>query len=135
MGTLSKVFRELSVSDTWPLSEPDPKVNGELSGYGVPNKEKNHEGNDKNTRPVKAVFILAAAVVIISDFWKSCCGSFEQDVRSAPASIYLMLSDCCGRHMPSSEETYFKRFGRIFCSICLDPEAAFGRDGSSLWSG
>ena len=35
IGTLSEVFYELSVSNTCPLSEPEPEANGEVSGHGV----------------------------------------------------------------------------------------------------
>ena len=35
----------------------------------------------------------------------------------------------------TSEKAHIKRIDRVFCSICLDSEAAFGRDGSSLWIG
>ena len=35
IGTLSEVFPELSVSNTCPLSEPEPQVNGEVSGHGI----------------------------------------------------------------------------------------------------
>ena len=35
IGTLSEVFHELSVSNTWPLSEWEPKAKHEVSGHGI----------------------------------------------------------------------------------------------------